>query len=524
MKSTDYRLLLLISVALTGLLALWIQTPGYMDADYYFATARRIADGYGFSEPFLWNYLDSPLGIPHPSHLYWMPLTSVLSAGFLMVFGDSFGAAQLPSILITLLIPIMTAGMAFRFHGNERWAWQTGLLAIFSGFYLPFMVTTDTFALFTLLGSLTLWLMAHLSRQPSLRGWLLSGLLIGMANLTRADGLLLLVPAILAVLLSPRNRIVSFVGLIAGFMATMGLWWVRNLAVSGSIVSPAGDRILWLLEYNEIFAYPADFLTFDRWSEAGFLTILAVRFKALFENLLSLIAVNGVILLGPFMVLGAVQYRNRRLVLLGTAFLLVLLLIMSFIFPFIGSRGAFFHSSTAVMPILWVLGPVGLDIAISWWGERRGWDLPSASRVLANVAIVIVAVLSIRQIVVRVIAPAASGLRWNQSFETYQEVGRRISTKDSSPGVVAVNNPPGFYLASELEAIVIPNGSMDIIRDLADRFAVEWVVLEANHPHGLDPYYESPVSTPWLEFVETFIGAEGSEVHLFQLVSPGSID
>jgi hypothetical protein len=52
--------------------------PGYMDAEYYYAGAIRLHEGYGFTQPFLWNYLDEPAGLPHPRipigcrwHLDW---------------------------------------------------------------------------------------------------------------------------------------------------------------------------------------------------------------------------------------------------------------------------------------------------------------------------------------------------------------------------------------------------------------------------------------------------------------------
>ena len=62
------------------MVSIFQDAPGYMDADYYYAIGLRLNRGYGFSEPFLWNYLDNPNGIPHPSNTYWMPLPSVLAS------------------------------------------------------------------------------------------------------------------------------------------------------------------------------------------------------------------------------------------------------------------------------------------------------------------------------------------------------------------------------------------------------------------------------------------------------------
>ena len=61
------------------LAALFQQQPNYMDAAYYYVNALNLAAGRGFVEDFVWNYLGNPAPPPQPSHLYWMPLTSMLA-------------------------------------------------------------------------------------------------------------------------------------------------------------------------------------------------------------------------------------------------------------------------------------------------------------------------------------------------------------------------------------------------------------------------------------------------------------
>ena len=70
-----YALLFLLGFSVVFGVAQFQSSPGYMDADYYYATGLVLAEGQGFTEPFLWNYLDNPSGLPHPSHAYWMPMT-----------------------------------------------------------------------------------------------------------------------------------------------------------------------------------------------------------------------------------------------------------------------------------------------------------------------------------------------------------------------------------------------------------------------------------------------------------------
>jgi len=85
--------------------------PGYMDAYYTTVGAQRLAEGYGFTEPYVWNYLDNPATLPHPSHLYWMPLTSLVAAPFLAIFGPGFRAAQAPLVFVASLVPVVAAAV-----------------------------------------------------------------------------------------------------------------------------------------------------------------------------------------------------------------------------------------------------------------------------------------------------------------------------------------------------------------------------------------------------------------------------
>ncbi len=128
--------------------------PGYMDADYYFSGGVQLAQGHGFTEPYLWNYLDDPVSLPHPSHTYWMPLASIVAALGMWITGQStYAAGRLPFILLSSFVPLLTAALAF---SVSRQTWLTlvsGLLSIFSLYYAPFMPVPDNYALYMVLGA-----------------------------------------------------------------------------------------------------------------------------------------------------------------------------------------------------------------------------------------------------------------------------------------------------------------------------------------------------------------------------------
>jgi hypothetical protein len=509
------RLLALYAIGLLvyGTAAIRVQSPGYMDADYYYATALQLIDGEGLTEPFLWNYLDDPAGLPHISHLYWMPLPSLIAAAGMFIGDSAFRAAQLPFIFLAAALPPLSAFFSYRLSQDAKLAWMAGLFAAFPGFFLPFLVTIDSFAVFAIAGSISLWLLARSVKEPSLSGWFVSGLLIGIGALARADGLLLLVVGLLAVVWSKQRRISSSLILAVGVLVIMAPWWARNLSATGTLLNPGSQRLLWMLNYDDLFAFPASDLTFERWWEAGIPAAAQARFQALSTNIQRLVAEGGMIFLGPFMAVGAIRKWRHPFVKLGTVYLAALLAVMTLIFPFVGPRGALFHSMTAVMPLLWALAPIGIRMGIIWLGARRNWDRREAWRVLGTSAVVLAALLTIFLYANRFYA---EGEAWNASAQTYLDAAASIP--DSTESVVAVNNPPGFFAHSHKQAVVIPSGTDQTLRKVVDSFDVGWVVLEANHPQGLDALYAEPTSVAWLRLVETIQDPGGQPVLVFKVV------
>src|SRR5512134_2491591 len=215
--------------------------PGYMDADYYFAGGVQLAEGHGFTEPYLWNYLDDPAALPHPSHTYWMPLASIVSALGMWPTGQStYPAGRLPFILLSACVPVLTAALAFQVSRQTRLAMVSGLLSIFSMYYAPFMPVPDNYALFMLFGGAFIFL------APRREKWIpvALGALAGLMTLARSDGLLWVGLAGLTILWNSshksngtpntfRERLVFIIPagflILFGYLLTMGFWHVRNL-------------------------------------------------------------------------------------------------------------------------------------------------------------------------------------------------------------------------------------------------------------------------------------------------------
>ncbi len=510
----NYLLLGLLGLAASSFVAALQPSPGYMDADYYYAGGLQLVNGQGFTEPYLWNYLDDPIGLPHPSHAYWMPLASLLAAAGSALFGPaSWFAARVGFLLVAALIPPLTAALTWSFTSRSDFSLSSGLLAVFPTFYLSFLSVTDTFGLYMLFGGLFFLI---LNRKSSAFNPLLLGLLAGLMHLARADGLLWLLVAFLADLFifpkPPQRRflfIFSFLFLtLAGYLLVMAPWFIRNCDVFGAPLAPGGLKMIWLTSYDQLFSYPASQITFSSWWRSGLQAIIRVRSRSLGINLSNMVSVQGEVFLVPLIGLGLWHLRkDRRVQLAGFAWLMTLAA-MTVVFPFAGARGGFFHSAASVQTVWWALAPVGLDRVIAWGGRKRGWNRAQAGTIFRPAMVALAAVLTAIVIYGRVMG-GGGGTVWGQENDAYRHVETMLVSQGMTDNaVVMVANPPGFYLASGNPAIAVPNGDVKTLLSVARRYGAKYVILEAGAtPGGLYPIYDHPVGQVGLQYLGDVGGA-----------------
>jgi hypothetical protein len=347
------------------------------------------------------------------------------------------------------------------------------------------------------------------------------GALVALGSLARADGLLLWVPVGLALLSTDPGRRWPAAGLAFGaFAVMMAPWWARNLAVTGSVLGSGAGRALWLLEYDELFTYPASGLTFDRWWAAGLAAHVQPRLAALWTNLQSVIAVNGYVLLLPLMLIGGWHHRKRLTVRAAAVYAAALYLVMSLVFPFAGARGGLFHSSAAVMPLLYALAASGLEISARWLAPRRGWD-PGRTRSLLLTATVALAVMLSLWTVLSKTGLFGKGTSFARNQDTYQTAGELLAAEVDRSSVIAVGDPPGYFLATGSPAVVIPHGDESVLQQAAAEFGIEWIVLEADHPRGLRELYDAPGRRSWLAEPLSYLDPSGRPVYLYRVALEG---
>jgi hypothetical protein len=481
-----YFILFIIGLIPPIVIAQFQPSPGYLDSDYYFAGGIQLVMGRGFTEPYLWNYLDGTTSLPHPSHSYWMPLASIISAlGMWWTGSTAYSSGRLFFFLIAGFIPPLTAALAYRFSGQRSAAIVSGLLAIFSVYHAPFMGVTDNFGLYMLFGALYFLCLSNVLEDPArARHWAFLGLLAGFMNLARTDGLLWLGMTSLLILWYARKDSLrdsirfaarSSLVVLAGFLLIMGPWYARNWTIYGTLMAPGGSRALWLDHYDQTFIYPPTELTMDTFLSLGWREILADRLWALKLNLQSGFAAHGGIILSPFILMGIFVHRKDLRVRFAALAWAILFLVMTFIFPFAGARGAFFHAGAALQPIWWTLAPLGLDAILSYL-RRRNWGNDQTVLIFRSALVMIAAILTVFVVYLRVFGV---DLGWGEGEEDYPAVEQFLADHGvDEADVVIVRNAPGYYLETGRSAISIPYGGADAILEVARQFDAQYLVLE----------------------------------------------
>jgi len=511
---------------LAGLLVPWVvsrfqSVPGYMDADYYFAGGLQLAQGKGFTEPYLWNYLDDPQGLPHPSHTYWMPLASIVSALGMWLSGQTtYAAGRLPFILLSAFVPVLTAALAFDLSRQPRLALTSGLLAVFPMYYAVFLPVPDNYALFMLLGGTFLLL------APRPQKWFpfVLGALAGAMTLARSDGLLWLGLAGLAVWWKfplsftengwagkfAREIIPAGLLVLLGYLLVMGGWHYRNYVLFGSLMPPGSGRLLWLETYNQTFSYPASSITREGFLQAGFSAALQDRLTALQWNLGTLLGPQGGIFLLPFILMGLWSLRGELRTRLAVSGWLILFAVMTVIFPFAGMRGSFLHAGAAFQPYWWAAAPVGLEAVISA-ARRRGMFDENARLVFPGMLVILAALMTGYQVLSRVAAA------WGAESRVYAEVEQRLLEDGASLEVgVIVCNPPGYYLSSGRPAIALPYGGEETILQAAETFGAAYLILEKSCTFdAIQDVYDHPQNHPSFFFL-----GEVSDAKIYRLLLP----
>lgn len=512
MNKRNVFLLYIICVAFFFCISLLQKTTGYMDASYYYETGKLIASGQT-NEPFLWNYLNNPSSANSPIFSYWMPLAGLLASIPMAISGyQTFAIARISFVLLAGLSPVFCLIFAQKFTQNKIIHMMAAAFGLFGGYYLPYLTITETFTPFLILGAIFLLQSMNLlepQAENRLWKWVLLGLTAGAMHLCRADGILWLGGAILVCLSSLMNKnwnIKLFLGrsasILLGYLVFMAGWLIRNLTVYHSIFPIGSNLTLWMTEYNDLFSYPASLLTPERWASAGMQNLLSVRWEALLTNLQSVIGILGGIILFPFLLVGFWKLRKKKIVQFAGLMFILLLFVMSIIFPFAGSRGGFFHSASAFQIFFWAISAYGFEVSISWIAAKRHWQVEKSIPLLGSTLVLVFALISGLSMTIKIAGLTDLSPVWDGAATKYQKLDQFLSQKTGdSDSRVMINDSPGFYVATGRVAIQEANTDLSTIEEMFRKYEVNYFLIGKDHLPTLNALYNSDKDQEHFRFI-----------------------
>ena len=404
-------------------------------------------------------------------------------------------------------------------------AFAAGLMGAVPGAVTPFLGQPDNFALFMPLGALALWLCAR-GLGGDARAFVLGGLVVGGATLARNDGILLGVPFALGWLgqrWSARRRVRgadasgarrplpvgAALGCAIAFLAVMGPWYLRQLAVFGSLSpSAASGRILWITDYSQLFSVTGD-PGLGSFVAQGLGPLVQSRLAGFVSALETLTALPFLLFLVPFALWAA--WVRRRSVHFGPwiVYTTTLLLFSGLLFAVHVPYGTFLHSAVAVVPHGYVLSVQGIGLAVAWVARRRRhWDVPRATRNFTAIAVVVLWLGAMAAT-----SKAVGG--WEAEADVHRAASADL-TAVARPDDRLMSADPGAYrYYAGLGGIVTPTDPLDVVEQAMRAYGIRWLVLERAHiVDAFAPLYLETSPLPqWLSQVIDGPATEGLPVY-----------
>lgn len=477
--------------------------PAYPDSYYYLHVAQQLAAGHGFVTDYIWNLDDVAGGVlaagslPVPANGYWMPLAELVQVPFVWLLGANWISAALPMWLVGAAAAPLTYWIGHDAGFAPSGALVAGLLAAVPGGLAPFFGQPDNFGLFMTLGALSLWLCARGLRGDR-RAFVLGGLVVGLAALTRADGLLLGIPfafVFVRELLRGRERVVGWsaaIGCAALFALVMGPWLLRQLDVYGSLFPQAGSgRALWLTDYQQLFSLTNQ-PTLGSWLGQGLGAILASRVGGFFAAVGLFALLPLVAVLAPFAVVGAWMKRHDSAFAPFYVYAVVLFAVNILLFAVLVPHGTFIHSAVALLPHTYLLVVAGVAAAVGWVTRRRpAWNAARATTVFGYAAVAVAVAGAVLQ-------SATTIGRWSEQRTAQTQLAAGLA--GAAPGERVMSADPGAYrYLTGHGGIVTPNDDLATIEDAARRYDVRWLILERTDiVPALAPVLLGDASPSWL--------------------------
>jgi hypothetical protein len=472
------------------------------DTAYYVEVSRNVLAGRGMVTDGLFSFLTPPLGLPRPAFEIWLPLPTLLALIPARLLSDPFAGAQIVSLLVGSVIPLVTAVFAGEVAlelglptGRRRsLTWGSGIVAAVLGPLVTYSALPDSTSLFTLLALLSCLVMVHLVRRPPAalldRRLVALGILFGLAELTRNEAIYLgLVWLILVASFDTRARR-PFVALVPAIVAAIVFapWAIRDLWTFGTPFPGQALANAFFVRNSDVYAY-RDLPSLGRYLAQGPAAIAIEHVDGLVSNFFDVLILPsmpiGLLGLAALVLMPRVR-ASRALFPLVLASGLIFA-IASLIFPVATKWGTYLHSSGTAYVLLIVAGLAATDAVIVRIGRVRGWHNPvawlgAAFAIGVTVPFLVLSLAGLGSLTTQV----------SRVYSTLDRVTTEMGRPLSADGPILTDHPIWLAYATAGSAIALPDESATSIANLVARFGVRYVLVTAQSDGSLPARLAGP--------------------------------
>jgi hypothetical protein len=511
----------LVAVVIRAWAATQIVFPRPEDVAYYVGVSRNLLEGRGFVSDAIWSFQTPPLAFPRPAFEVWLPLPSLLAVIPMALFGHTFAAAQLSSIVVGSLVCVLAwrlaadvaAARGMPIGRARTLAVGTGLTA---AAYLPLVLASvqpDSTMPFAALALVACLLMTRLSQRFSLAGMREEGIeafvkrterlvarrsrvgialavVLGLAALTRNEAIWLALTFVIIEWSNARRAYSRWSDRIGawgirvipvGFFAILVFlpWAYRDWVAFGSPFPGQALTNALSLQGTDIFAWQ-DRPTLERYLAAGPVRLLELRWIGTVHNVTDVLLLLGM----PLSIVGFIGLPSlarwrppadfshvvdplRPLLI----FSVITFLVASLVFPVSTTWGTFLHAAGAIHVLLVISALLVLDGLIAWVGRLRGWTNPVA---WLGPAFAVAGCMLFSLVILPSDGAASRGQQEQYAavaaaFSGVDDEGRGVDLS-AEPGPVISDFPIWFAEATRHETLALPNEPIESVLDLAKAF------------------------------------------------------
>ncbi len=461
--------------------------PGIADPNHYYNMGVRLVEGQGFTIDYIWQYNRPPDAVAHPED-HWMPLAAVLAAVPMSIFGISTGASLVFFVAVGSLLPLIAYWGARQFKLQESTAYFAALAAAFMPELVLNSLRTDTTVPTALFVCLSILLLNEGFWRGGWWRFALSGAMVGLAYLTRNDGLLLIpmLAAMIAVYVFMRHKKADIPfhwrGAAVWFVAmllVMTPWLIRNWQEFGAFGSAETDDMFFFTHHDDHYAYGRHF-TLETMLAAQ--TPAQIIGKRLFEMAAGVkVVITGLGEVLAVGLLGGAAYlwtkRRQDPKQLLAALPVILLLVGAFIaytifIPYKSQAGSFKKAFLMTAPLLLPIAALAIERAIPHLRWRYG---------VMGLSLLLLAAFAAD--LVRLDAAAAS--YYLSRIQTMAAQARDLPDTNDDGQLIFMTQDPYILSYVGLPSLMFPNENLDTTYEVSRRYGVDYLIMPSARP-GID--------------------------------------